>query len=623
MGTASWKEAYRKKRESADNAVKRIRPGQRVFIGSSCGEPRHLVRAFFLATRGMTDVEVVRLFSMETKPLAWVADASDDRLINIRSFYMGSGSDGIPSRYLRFFTPGHLSLIPHLFLSRKLPIHAALVQVSEPDRLGWMNLGVSVDITLAAAMSADLMIVQVNRRMPRVRGRGAIHVDDADIIVEHDEKPLTLQPTPVSDTATRIAGHAQRIIEDGSTLHVSPGALTHALLLALTGKNDLGIHTQHITDGMMVLAEAGVITNRKKGINDGKCIAGGAMGSERLYDYIRDNPTVEFHPSDYVNDPSVIARHHRMVSVNAGSRIDLTGQVAADAGPDSHFSGITGMVDFFRGAACSRGGKAILLIPSTECQGEKSRIVPLLRDTPVVVGRADVQYVATEFGMVNLLGKSLQERALALISIAHPDYREILFEQAKELGFLGSARTLRETIRGIYPQRLEETVELDGETIFIRPAKPEDERRIQEHYYRLEPLDVSLRFFNIRKCFYRQDVEQISQIDYIGRMALVAVVGEMGFGEIVAIGEYCLERTGNMAEISFSVSKPYQNRGLGRALMRKLAQAARENGIAGFRAVVLPENMKMTRLFKALPYPIQTAFSEGTVVLSCRFDEIE
>jgi acyl-CoA hydrolase/GNAT superfamily N-acetyltransferase len=620
--SAFWADKYVREMRSAAEAIARIRPGQRVFIGSSCGEPQHLVRGLSNAFESLKDIEIVRLFNLETSPLALIATKSGDQALNLRSFYAGSAKTSGIARNQRFLTPVNLSAVPRLFKSRLLPIHVALIQVSPPDDFGWMSLGVSVDITLAAAESADLVIAQVNARMPRVLGRSFIHANDVDVFVEHDEPLLAIGTHPELKAANDIARLiATRLIEDGSTIAIGLGATSEAVLLALSEKNDLGVHTQFLTGDMMHLYSRGVITNRKKGFNEGKMVASSAIGHPEFYEFLNDNPAIEFHPSDYINDPAVISRHNKMVAMSVAMTIDLTGQVAADALPFNHFSGVTGVQDFIRGASMARGGKSILMLPSTAIQGKASRIVPFLTDTAVVVPRSDVQHVVTEYGAVNLFGKSLQERALGLISIAHPKFRDELFHKAKKMGLLGSERTLRESIHGVYPIHLEEVIDIDGEPVSVRPAKPVDERRIQEHFYSLDPDDVVARFFQDRDSFGREDVEEVSRIDYVKALTILAVVGEFGFGRVVGIGEYRLDPADNRAEVAFSISKPFQKKGLGKALLRKLAAAARENGISGLYAFTSAQNQGMIRLFNQLPYEVNSNFDGDMVTLTCRLGE--
>jgi acyl-CoA hydrolase/GNAT superfamily N-acetyltransferase len=553
-----------------------------------------------------------------------IANKTKDHSLNLRSFYLGSAKAKGIARNMRFITPINMSAIPRLFKSRLLPIHVALIQVSPPDDFGWMSLGVSVDITLAAAQSADLVIAQVNANMPRVLGRSFLHVNEVDFFVEYDEPLLTIGENPELAAANDIGRLiARRLIDDGSTLAIGLGTTSEAVMLALSDRNDLGIHTMYMTNEIMHLFSKGVITNRKKGLNEGKMVANSAIGSEDLYEFLNDNPAVEFHPSDYVCDPGIIARHHKMVAMSVAMSIDLTGQVAADAMPQTHFSGVTGISDFMRGAVQSAGGKSILMLPSTAMQGKKSRVVPFLNDTAVVAPRGDVHYVVTEYGAVNLFGKSFQERAMAMISIAHPDFRDELFFEAKKMGLLSSDRTLHESLHGVYPIHLEETLEIDGEQITVRPVKPVDERRIQEHFYNLDKDDVVARFFHEKTTFLKEEVEGVSQIDYVKDLTMVVIVGEFGFGRVVGIGEYLIDPATNVAEVAFSISKEYQKKGMGKILIKKLASAAMQNDISGLVAYTSPNTRGMIKLFNQLSYKVSTFFDGDMLTLSCKFDEPE
>jgi len=617
-----WPDAYVSKRQDALRAIRRIKRGQRVFIGSSCGEPQALVRELAAQFENFTDLEIVRILSLETTPLTDIADRTATQSFNIRSFYLGSGKPKALSRNKRFITPINLSAIPRLFKSRQLPIHVALIQVSEPDDFGWMSLGISVDVSIAAAQSADMVIAQVNPRMPRVMGRSFIHVDEVDWIVEQEEDLLTIGRPPEFESAKQIARYAARLIEDGSTLQISLGTTPEALFLGLSEKNDLGVHTQFLSDGIMNLFARGVITNRKKGFNDGKLVASGAIGSANLYEFLHDNPGIEFHPSDYVNDPTIIARHNKMVTLNVAMAIDLTGQVAADALPYNHFSGVIGIMDFVRGASQSPGGKNILMLPSTTLDGKSSRIVPLLENIPVVVPRGDVQYVVSEYGVVNLFGKSLQERAIAMISIAHPDFRDELFFKAKAMGLLGPERSLVESIRSVYPLKIEETRVIDGQPTLFRPARLTDERMIQEHFYNLDRQDVEKRFFAPRTAFVSEDVAEVFQVDYIHSMSIVAVIGHPGFEKVIAVGCYFVDPASNLAEVAYSVDKAWQGKGISTILQEKLVKTAMEHGIGGMLAFTTPSNRYMIGLFYKLPYHIETTCDGEVLTLKARFDRL-
>jgi acyl-CoA hydrolase/GNAT superfamily N-acetyltransferase len=618
-----WADSYLIKRRTAAAAIQMIRSGQRIFIGSACGEPQELVRALNDMGKGLTGLEIVRLMSFETPAMADISRKAEMFSRNIRNIYLGAARAGsmIPNR--QFITPLNLSEVPDLFLSRKLPIDIALIQTSPPDDFGWMSLGVSVDVTLAAANSANMVIAQVNPRMPRVLGHSFIHMNDVDAIVEHEEDVIAVPPQPLSDAASRIGEHIARLIEDGATLQIGLDAASQAALNALADKNDLGIHSQYITDDIMHLYSMGVINNRKKGLNDGKIVASAAIGSANLYEFINDNPAVDFYPSNYVNDPFIISQHHRMISMNTARSIDLSGQITAETSARTYFTGITGILDFVRGTRRAAEGKSIMILMSTSEDGRQSRIVANLEDAACVVPRGDVQYVVTEYGVVNLFGKSLQERAMAMIEIAHPDFRQQLFDAAKERGLIGSDRSLGEAAHAVYPVWMEEVMETDGISVTIRPSKPVDDRRIQEHYYGLEKDDILSRFFHEKTIFGRSETEQRSKTDYIKDLTILALVGEFGFGRVIAVGESRYLAESNVAEVAFSVNRNYQGKGIARRIMAKLAKAAKENGIAGLLAYTELHNKKMINLFKSLPYPVKSQYVPEGLKLECRFDEPE
>ena len=564
-----WADTYLSKLCSADKAIRQIKNGQRVFLGSACGVPQELARALADYAQYLSGVEVVRMLSSDTASLAEIANRSNDSSLNIRNIYLGSTSSSKLAQNRRFITPMNMSMVPSLFTSRRMPIHVALIQVSPPDDFGWMSLGVSVDVTQAAALSAGMVIAQINPRMPRVMGRSFIHVNQVNYLVEFEEDLLTIPIIEPSEVSIQIGQHISRLVEDGSTIQLGLDATSQATVRTLQNKNDLGLHSQYLTDDAMHLYASGVLNNRHKGFNDGKLVASAAVGSRNLYEFMHDNPALEFHPSDYVNSAFIIARHNKMISINRVKTADLTGQVQAEAAAATLFAGVSGITDFVRGARGSVGGKSILFLLSTNPYTNKSNIVPHI-DAAVTVPRGDVHFIATEYGVTNLIGKSLQERAMAMISIAHPDFRDELLEAAKERGLVAKDRKLGASSKAVYPLHLEEDIVRDGIPITIRPATPADERRIQEHYYTLEKDDVLTRFFHEKTSFSHKDVETVARIDYLRDLSLIALVGESGFEKVVAIGEYLLDASNNMAEVAFSTSKEFQGKGLGRLLMAKL-----------------------------------------------------
>ncbi len=620
MQTSYWPDEYVRKQCTAEEAVRLLRSGRRVFIGSSCGEPQHLVQALVENADHFSDLEIVRLMSLESSPITSLANEDKRDNFHIRNIYQGSGNARHLEPSMPFITPINMSAVPDLFRKKQLPLHAAIIQTSPPDDFGWMSLGISVDVGLAAAYAADLVIVQVNSQMPRVLGHSFIHVNDVDYIVEKDEPLLTIADIPESESAHKIARLVANLVEDGATFQLGLGATPKAILLALSEKNDLGVHTQFVIDGIMDLVSRGVITNRYKGLNDGKIVASNAVGTQNLYEFVHDNPSLEFFPADYVNNPVIIARHNKMVSVNMVKEMDLTGQAAVDALPLNYFAGISSILDFVRGTAAASSGKSILLLPSTTPDGKTSRIVPSLTGN-TVIPMSDAAYVVSEYGAVNLFGKNLQERATAMIALAHPDFREELFAQAKEMKLLTPGRKLGESLRGVYPAGLEETRVYGDRTVKFRPAKPFDDRRIQEHFYSLDKKDVIARFFQEKTCFFRDDIDDMCQIDYIKNLTILAVTGEFGFGEVVGIGAYMQEPASRLAEVAFSVSRDWQGKKIASTILHKLAQAARANDIPGLVAYTEPTNTAMKKLFATLPYPVRTKRDADMLILTCYFDE--
>ncbi len=612
---------YQRKLKTAEEAIGMIRSGQRVFVASACGSPVHLAEALIKNRARFSDLEIFRLLAMEAAIDMAAYKQELEHIYSFRSIYQGSGQTEQLRGIRRFLTPMGFATIPRLLRSRKLPVNCALIQVSPPDEYGWMSLGVSVDITRAAAQAADLVIAQVNREMPRINGNTFLHLRDIDVLVEFDQALPVLSGPQETETIRKIAASVADLIEDGATVHVGLSEFTGGILKALHQKNDLGVHTQFMTDGFMELMQAGVVTNRFKKINEGKLVAGTAVGSGDLYRFLHNHPAVEFHPADYVNNPIVIAQQERMTAVNAATAMDLTGQVAADALPRNYFSGVTGMADFVVGALASMGGKSILVLAATTPDGRQSNIVPELGSGAVFIPKSYVHYVVTEYGVVNLFGKSLQERAMALISIAHPSFRDELFRRAKERGLISAERTLDESLFGVYPQWLEETREYGGVRVAFRPVKPTDIRPIQEHFYTMDDKDVSTRFFQLRTTFYQDQLKEIYQVDYIKNMTIVAVTGNGGLERVIGVGEYNLEPAHNRVEVAFSVSKDWQGKGIAHVILSKLAQGAMNNGFSGMTAYTSPRNASMIRLFKKLPYAIRTSLEEDFFVLRCDFGE--
>jgi acyl-CoA hydrolase len=439
--TASWTDTYRSRVTTAEGALSEIRSGDRVYIHPGAAEPEPLVRALIDRAEDLRAVEIIHLLTLGE---AGYARPGMEEHFRHSAMFVGANVREAVNTGRADYMPISLSEIPFLFTSGLLRVDVCLIQVSPPDEHGFCSFGVGVDCTKTAAEVARTVIAEVNTEMPRTLGNSFIHVRKLDRIVETSRPLLELSRHPVDELHRQIAHHVAGLVEDGSTLQMGIGGVPDAVLSYLEDRRDLGVHTEMFSDGVMELIEAGVINNERKSLHRGKVVSGFLMGSNRLYRFVHDNSMIELHPSEYTNDPFVIASNDKMVAINSALQVDLTGQVCADSMGTHIYSGVGGQADFIRGAARSKGGKPIIALPSTAKSGSVSRIVPMLDDgAGVVTTRSDVHYVVTEHGVASLHGKTLRQRSEALISIAHPDFRDALMTFAMKHHYLDrSSRAL-------------------------------------------------------------------------------------------------------------------------------------------------------------------------------------
>ena len=425
-----WADAYRARLANAADAVASVRSGDRVWLASGCSTPTELIDALVARASELEGVELVHILTIGDAPYVKPDLAGSFRH---RALFVGPNVRDAVNEGRADFVPVHLHQIPRLMTSGELPIDVAFVHLSPPDEHGFCSFGVEVGCTKAAAERARTVIALVNRGMPRALGDAFIHVSKLAAVVEVDRPPLELPvAAEVGPAARAIGEHIASLIEDGATLQMGIGEIPDAVLLALGDKRDLGIHTELFGDGLVGLVESGVVTNAAKSLHRGKTVAAFVLGGRRSFEFIDNNPFLEFHPSDYVNDPFVVAQNDRMVAINSALAIDITGQVCADSIGRSIYSGFGGQLDFIRGAARSRGGKPVIALPSTARGGAVSRVCDVLAEgSGVVTTRADVHFVVTEHGVASLFGKSLRERAAELIAVAHPDFRDELRAAAR------------------------------------------------------------------------------------------------------------------------------------------------------------------------------------------------
>jgi len=592
MDSSHWQTEFSAKLATAKDAIRLIPPGRRILIGSGAAQPLSLVQAMVSDGYHLADNEIVHMLTLGPAP--YVAPELKDRFRHI-AFFIGPNVRDAVQEGRADFMPVFLSDIPRLIRSRRVRIDVALIQISPPDRHGYASLGVSVDVVRAAVDSAQLVLAEVNPLMPRTLGDSFIHVDRIHRLVPV-ETPLPEAGSDLTDEVALGIGHyVASLIPDGATIQAGIGAMPHVMLSSLRDRKDLGVHTEMLSDGMMELAKAGVITGRKKTLLPGKMVTSFVMGSRKLYEWVHDNPAIEMRPTEFTNDPDNISRNSRMIAINSAVAIDLTGQVASDTVMGRFYSGIGGQVDFIRGAARSEGGKAIIALRSTAKDGTISRIQAMLEPgTGVVTSRGDVHYVVTEYGIADLWGKSVRERAKALISIAHPKFRDELLEAAKEQHFVFPDQVVP---KAIYPWKEERIEKLpsNGKEIMLRPVRITDERPLQEFFYALSNESIYKRFLSFKREHSHEEMQQLVDSDYEANMAIVACTVEND--EIVGVIRYDVDPATKLADIAFNVRDDWHGKGVGTLMMRRMKEIGIARGLAGFTADVLANNAPALAMF--------------------------
>lgn len=602
--------SHSKKYVSTEDVIKRyIKPGSRIFINSGCAEPIDLTKKLIELGPKLPDVEILHFLSLSDLDYYETAGGIED-LFRHNAFFIGKSLRNYIRDGQADYTPMLLSEIPKLFKSGRMHLDTALIQVSLPDKYGFCSYGINVDIVKPLAESAEFIVAEINSKMPRTLGDSFIHLNDINGFIIADHDVIEYNYGEPDEVAKKIAEFVASLIENESTIQMGIGVIPNAVTTELKEKKDLGVHSEVFSDGIVELVEEGVVTCKKKTFHKDKIICSFVMGSKKLYDFVDDNPMVEFHPSDYTNDPYIISQNKRQVAINAALSVDLTGQVNSDSLGHMFYSGIGGQVDFVRGAARAKHGKPIMVIPSTAIlkDGTRvSRIVSCLQPgSGVVITRGDVHYVVSEWGIANLYGKSIRERVLQMINIAHPDFREELLEQAKKWNYIYSDQTLPFSIDGriaIYPQKYETTLELKNKKIIeIRPVKPTDERLIQELHYSLDDKDRYLRFFTPMREFRHKKIAPMVNIDYLTDMILVGIAGVSGEEKIITMGGFFKTAQPSLAELVFIVHKEWRGLGISKFLLQYLVQIGRELNYQNFGGAILLENKAMLHIINASGY---------------------
>ena len=600
----NWREKWKDKEITAEEAIKMIIPGNRVFIGTGCSKPQELITELIKQSEWLMDTEILHF--LDIGPEKYFDKKAED-LFRHNTLFIGANLREEINKGKADYTPIYASEIPSLFLSGRRHIDVALIQVTPPDPYGFCSFGINVDITKPISQSAYLTIAEINPQMPRTLGDSFIHIKEINYFVYNDTPLLEYHFDEPDEIAERIGQNVANLVQNKSTIHVGFGDLPNGVLKHLGDKKDLGMHSHYITDNIIPLIEKGVLTCRKKNLFPGKIITSFALGTKKLYDFINTNPFIEFYPSDQVCDPRFIGKNNNLVSINSARQIDLTGQVNASTEGYTFYSGLGETIDFMRGAAFSKGGKPIIILPSTTRDGKKSRIVPHLDEgAGVMLSRGDAHYIITEWGVAHLHGKTIRDRTVELICIAHPKFRPQLLDEAKKLNYIYSDQMLCCNEDGeicIYPKQYETYFRSkQNEKIIIRPVKTTDEPLLRELYYSLDEKDRYLRFFEIKKEFTHSKTQSEVNIDYNNVFSIGAFIGDISNQKMIGNATYYLNPRNNMAEFSFTVNSEWRGHGIGSYLLNHLIIIAKEKGIKGFYGTIHIQNKSTIHLFQRLGY---------------------
>lgn len=578
-----------------------IKSGDRVFIGSNAAVPNALIDSLIDDGKGIEDVELTHIVTLG--PNKWALPKYQHRFKVNTFFIHGETVRKAVDEGRADYTPCFLSEISGLFSSNTLVLDAALIMVSPPDSLGYCSLGVSVDIVMSAARNAKHIIAQINPNMPRTSGHSFLHISEFTACIEYPQDLPELEFANSSKISDRIGQYVSLLIDDGATLQLGIGKIPEAVTRYLQSHKNLGVHSEMISDGIKDLIEKGVINNRFKTFHPGKTVTSFCLGSKALYDFVHNNPHVEFYPASYINKPSNIAKNDNLIAVNSAIEVDLSGQVVADSIGYDFYSGIGGQVDFIEGASKSKRGKPIITMPSTAKNGEVSRIVAHIREgAGVVTSRGNVQYVVTEFGIANLKGKSVRERALELIRVAHPKFREQLLSQIREHFWVPNYQRQFPTDLAEFGDVQLKSINLNGESFYLRPLNPSDERRLQEFFYSHTKETLRLRYNYIPQNMTREKSCDLVSVDQSKDVALTIVKQEGAKTRIEAVGRYYVYGDQLSCEVAFVTRETNQGKGMAKRLLQEMIEIAKARGLKKMLALVKSVNKPMISVFESFEF---------------------
>ncbi|MBI9087351.1 MAG: GNAT family N-acetyltransferase [Desulfobacterales bacterium] len=607
---------WKKRVVSPAKVLERIEPGGSIFIGTGMAEPRTLVR-HLMATEApnLQDLELIQLVSFGE------AISLGSTKYRLKTFFSGwVASDAIRAGRIDLI-PSRFSRIPRLIRSGRLRIDVAFIQITPPDAAGYSSLGLAVDVARLAMERATLKVGEINRQVPMTYGDTLIPLSEFDLLVEAEDPPFSFNRWPMDPAFERVAVQVASVIENGACIGFSLGPLYEALSRHLVNKRDLGVHSPFFTDPLMDLVKSGAVTNRRKRITKGRSLASYAFGSTDLLKWLDKNPRVEFQDIESVCNPVRIGQNPGFVAVLPARKVDLSGRIALHIGKGNVAAGPGEAADFVNGAEMSRGGLSVFALPSRNRKGE-GNIRLSVEELPNQFSlRESVDMVATEYGVAALGGRTVRERAQALIEIAHPDDRPQLVQQAKDTHMIYPDQIFLAESAHLYPQEIATAHHFkDGQRVRFRAIRPSDEEEMRRLFYRFSDKAVYYRYFTPIKAMPHARMQSYVNVDYRQSMSLVGVVGEVGQGRIIAEARYVRHQDRPWADVAFVVDGEYEGRGIATWMYAMLVRLARERGLQGFTADVLASNMGMMKVFEKGGSPVRARLSDGAYELSIPFD---
>ncbi len=621
-----WQDRYKEMISTPKKALKRVHSGQRVFIGTGCGEPRELVKALTARAEELTGVEIVQLFMQDD---TFYTNKKNKDSFTINSLFTGENAPFPPPESLGCQAPFLLSKIPHLFHSGQLSLDVVIIQVSPPDVNGKVSLGISVDIVHSAVENGSLIIAQINPQMPWALGDSLVDVYDLDILVPIDVPLLEKEEEKLNETVKSIGRNIASLIPDNATLQFGLGRtaesdfLPCAAIPFLHKKKNLTIHSEMLTDSIIDLVESGAVNGPTKSLDSGKIVASFCMGTQKLYDYVHNNQLFSFKPTEYVHEGKVIGNQSQLVTISLGQEIDLTGQVCTDPTESRLYPGIGyigGLLDCTYDSAHSRKGKNIIALPAVGSRG--SRIVSTLHHgAGVTITRDAIHYVVTEYGVAYLYGKAIQDRVMALISIAHPNFREQLLKEAIEAQYIKPVLAKGKTELFIPSDDFlrDSILQKDGSQVNFRSLQPTDVPNMRDLIHELSKEIIDYRLLSQQNRLLYKQIQDFVYIDQRKDVTIVGTAPTTQNNDIICMGRYCLDEKTNRAEVAIIIHDDWRNKGLGTFLFNHLAKIAQGNGIAGFTAKVMRHNQNIHTIIYHSGYKLFHTLEEDVYYFTIDF----